>query len=382
MSNVTLENISKLYDHSKQTSVSKLNLAIRDGEFVVIVGPSGCGKSTTLRMIAGLETISEGKLYIDDELVNTKDAKDRNIAMVFQNYALYPTMTVRDNMGFALKMHRVSKKEIDRKVREVAGILQLEPYLDRKPAALSGGQRQRVALGRAMVRQPKVFLLDEPLSNLDAKLRVTMRAEIVELHRKLHTTFIYVTHDQTEALTMADRIAVMNRGKLEQFAAPKELYWNPANLFVAEFIGSPQMNTVAATLFHKEGAVYVRLPSGADLKLPDAVVGRLKKPALNPKIYLGFRPEHIRLARKDEKNTLCVHVQNVEDMGYDTFVYFHMPGSRHQLVARLTGNENIAYDADISFVIDMDHVYLFDGETEQSLLTPVSDVAAKETGHD
>ncbi len=371
MAGVVLENITKRYEGSQQVSVNQLTMSIVDGEFIVIVGPSGCGKSTTLRMIAGLESISEGQLYIDDVVVNDIGAKDRNIAMVFQSYALYPNMTVRENMGFALKMHGVPKADITKKVDDVARTLQLEEYLDRKPAALSGGQRQRVALGRAMVREPKVFLLDEPLSNLDAKLRVTMRAEIVDLHRKLNTTFIYVTHDQTEALTMADRIAVMNQGNLVQFASPKELYMNPANLFVAEFIGSPQMNTIASTLVYEDSKFYILLESGEKLKVPNSVSKRLRNNQFNQKIVTGFRPEHMALSDKDGKNTIKVRVENVEDMGYASFVYFRLPGARHQLVARLDPHMTFAYDSEIYVSIDMERVYLFDEETEQTLLDEI-----------
>ena len=247
MAEVKFKNITKKYEDG-YVAVNDLNLNIEDKEFVVLVGPSGCGKSTTLRMIAGLEDISDGTLFIGENAVNDIEAKDRDIAMVFQNYALYPHMTIRDNMGFALKMQKVPKEEIKEKVERIAKTLQISDLLERKPSELSGGQRQRVALGRAMVRKPKVFLLDEPLSNLDAKLRVEMRSEIVKLHKELDTTFIYVTHDQTEAMTMGDRIAVLNKGVLEQFDTPINLYNKPKNKFIAEFIGSPQMNIVKSEI--------------------------------------------------------------------------------------------------------------------------------------
>ena len=252
MAKVKLEDIWKIYDNGFE-GAKNINLDIKDKEFVVLVGPSGCGKSTTLRMIAGLEPISRGDLYIDEARMNDINPKDRDIAMVFQSYALYPHMSIRENMGFALKMQKEKKENIDQKVEKIAKILQLESLLDRKPAQLSGGQRQRVALGRAMVRNPKVFLLDEPLSNLDAKLRVEMRSEIVRLHKELDTTFIYVTHDQIEAMTMGDRIAVLNQGELVQFDTPLNLYYRPRNRFIAEFIGSPKMNIIESNL-RKEGS--------------------------------------------------------------------------------------------------------------------------------
>lgn len=266
MARVKLENVSKIYDNGYK-AVKDMNLDIKDKEFVVLVGPSGCGKSTTLRMIAGLEDISQGKLLIDDKIVNDVSSKDRDIAMVFQSYALYPHMTIRENMGFALKMKKLKKDQIKTKVEEIAKTLKLEDLLDRKPAQLSGGQRQRVALGRAMVRNPKVFLLDEPLSNLDAKLRVEMRTEIVRLHEKLDTTFIYVTHDQIEAMTMGDRIAVINEGKLVQFDTPLNLYFRPKNKFIGQFIGSPKMNLIETNLYRDGSSFYIDL-FGEKLLLP------------------------------------------------------------------------------------------------------------------
>ena len=255
MAKLQLKKVAKVYEDSYK-AVKNIELDIEDKEFIVLVGPSGCGKSTTLRMIAGLEGISEGEMYIGDTLVNNIPPKERDIAMVFQSYALYPHMTVRDNVAFAMRMAGVNKTDRYKRVDEVASILQLTDLLDKKPAALSGGQRQRVALGRAMVRNPKVFLLDEPLSNLDAKLRVTMRSEIVSLHRKLQTTFVYVTHDQTEAMTMGTRIAVISVGNVEQFDTPANLYYNPNNVFVAEFIGSPQMNMLEGRLVKEAGDVF------------------------------------------------------------------------------------------------------------------------------
>lgn len=267
MAKVKLEDIWKIYDNGFE-GAKNINLDIKDKEFVVLVGPSGCGKSTTLRMIAGLEPISAGDLYIDEARMNDVNPKDRDIAMVFQSYALYPHMSIRENMGFALKMQKEKKENINQKVEKIAKILQLEALLDRKPAQLSGGQRQRVALGRAMVRNPKVFLLDEPLSNLDAKLRVEMRSEIVRLHKELDTTFIYVTHDQIEAMTMGDRIAVLNQGELVQFDIPLNLYYRPRNRFIAEFIGSPKMNIIESNLTKEGSSLYVELFS-KKIKLPD-----------------------------------------------------------------------------------------------------------------
>ena len=290
MSNVVLKNVTKIYD--KNTVINNIDLEIKDKEFVVLVGASGCGKSTILRMIAGLEEITSGEILIGDKKVNDIPPKDRDIAFVFQSYALYPHMTVRENIAFGLKMRKVDKKTIDKKVREAAEILDLTDYLDRKPRQLSGGQRQRVALGRAIVRNPKVFLMDEPLSNLDAKLRVQMRSEIKKLHEKLQTTFIYVTHDQTEALTMGDRIVVLDKGVIQQFDTPEEIYNNPANTFVGGFIGSPQMNFI----------------SGADL-------------GLDENLTYGIRPEKMITGGKVKKT---VKVEITELLGSERIVYFNV----------------------------------------------------------
>lgn len=290
MARVKLENVSKVYDNGYK-AVKERDLDINDKEFVVLVGPSGCGKSTTLRMIAGLEDISEGKLLIDDKVVNDVSSKDRDIAMVFQSYALYPHMTIRENMGFALKMKKLKKDEINAKVEDIAKILKLEDLLDRKPAQLSGGQRQRVALGRAMVRNPKVFLLDEPLSNLDAKLRVEMRTEIVRLHEKLDTTFIYVTHDQIEAMTMGDRIAVIDKGRLVQFDTPLNLYFRPKNKFIAQFIGSSKMNLMETNLYKQGSEMSIDL-FGEKLPLPAEKIKDLEAYHKNKKrILFGIRSE-------------------------------------------------------------------------------------------
>ena len=273
MAGISLKNVQKIYS-GNVTAVHKFNLDIKDKEFVVLVGPSGCGKSTTLRMIAGLEDISEGELYIGDRLVNDVQPKDRNIAMVFQNYALYPHMTVFENMAFGLKLRKVPKDEIKRKVEEVAGILDITHLLNRKPKALSGGQRQRVALGRAMVRNPDVFLLDELLSNLDAKLRTTMRSEIIKLHRRLDATFVYVTHDQTEAMTMGDRIVVMKDGHIQQVDTPQRLFNFPANVFVAGFIGSPQMNFINSKVVKYENKYFIEF-SGSLMSVPQRFMDKI-----------------------------------------------------------------------------------------------------------
>ena len=327
MSEVSLQHIEKVYPHSEKKksnlkvtdegvlAVQDFNLNISDREFIVLVGPSGCGKSTTLRMVAGLEEITRGELYIDGKPVNDVEPKDRDIAMVFQSYALYPHMTVRGNMEFPLKLRKLPKEEIDRRVNQAAEILGITEYLERKPKALSGGQRQRVAIGRAIVREPKVLLMDEPLSNLDAKLRNQMRAEIIKLRQRINATFIYVTHDQTEALTMGDRIAVIKLGVLQQVGAPTELYDRPANVFVAGFIGSPSMNINTHPVVNgkaKIGEDTVDLPAEAVNKLTAEDGG---------KIVVGFRPEDATLATPDDPNAFSLKVQNIEDLGSDGYIY-------------------------------------------------------------
>src|SRR5437868_1293309 len=329
MAKVTVKNISKIYPGEKGrdvTAVRDVDLDIQDREFVVLVGPSGCGKSTTLRMIAGLEEISRGEIYIGDRLVNHVAPKDRDIAMVFQNYALYPHMSVYENLAFGLKLRRYPKAEIKKRVSDAAGILGIEELLDRKPKALSGGQRQRVAVGRAIVRQPKVFLFDEPLSNLDAKMRVQMRAEITKLHQRLQATMIYVTHDQVEAMTMGDRIVVIHNGMVQQIDTPLALYNEPANLFVAGFLGSPPMNFISGSLSMeaeklvfseiKEGTIQVRLPSRNGTNAREFV----GKPVL-----LGIRPEHVELAQfratDDSTWSFPAMIDMVEPMGPETNLY-------------------------------------------------------------
>lgn len=311
MAKLKLNHIYKVYEGGVR-AVNDFNLDIKDKEFVVFVGPSGCGKSTTLRMIAGLEDITAGQLYIDDNYVNETDSKDRDIAMVFQSYALYPHMSVYQNMAFGLKLRRFDKMEIDRRVKEAAEILEITDLLSRKPKALSGGQRQRVALGRAIVREPKVFLLDEPLSNLDAKLRVQMRTEITKLHKKLATTFIYVTHDQTEAMTMGDRIVVMKGGYIQQVDSPINLYENPANLFVATFLGSPQMNIMKAKLTKQKDSLAAMIDGKSELsiEIPELTAKQLRSHAYIEKdVYLGIRPEHLSIADKGIPAVIDVYEQ-------------------------------------------------------------------------
>lgn len=315
MAEVVFDHVTRIYPGNDEPSVSDLSLDIRDGEFLVLVGPSGCGKSTTLRMLAGLEEVNKGRIMIGDKDVTTMQPKDRDIAMVFQNYALYPHMTVADNMGFALKIAGTPKDEIRQRVEKAAEVLDLTEYLDRKPKALSGGQRQRVAMGRAIVRQPKVFLMDEPLSNLDAKLRVQTRTQIAALQRQLNVTTLYVTHDQTEALTMGDRIAVIKLGVLQQVGAPTELYDRPENVFVAGFIGSPSMNINIHPVVNGQAKI------GEDtISLPREAVDKLT-PDDQGKIVVGFRPEDASLAGADEPDAFSLKVANVEDLGSDGYIY-------------------------------------------------------------
>lgn len=369
MANVKLKKVAKIYEDGYK-AVKNIDLDIQDGEFIVFVGPSGCEKSTTLRMIAGLERISEGELFIDDVLVNNMSPKARDIAMVFQSYALYPHMTNRDNIAFSMKLSGVSKKERYRRAEEVAKILQLEPVLDKKPGALSGGQRQRVALGRAIVRNPKVFLLDEPLSNLDAKLRVSMRAEIVALHRELKNTFIYVTHDQTEAMTMGDRIAVMSVGNVEQFDTPANLYHNPANVFVAEFIGSPQMNMLSSKLVMQNGKPSFAL-SDRTIELPNEIAERLIVPVGNQEILVGIRPENIKYKKvNDDSSVFTVTANNVEQIGSDTYVYFEFPDAIRQCAARFNPPRIISYGQAVHVKMDLTKLSLFDKATGKTILSP------------
>jgi multiple sugar transport system ATP-binding protein len=389
LAEITLDGVTKVFADGYE-AVKQIDLEIGDGEFMILVGPSGCGKSTALRMVAGLEEISAGEVRIDGEPVNDRAPKDRDIAMVFQNYALYPHMTVRENMGFALKLAGTDRAEIDRKVEEAAEILDLEQHLDRRPANLSGGQRQRVAMGRAIVRNPKAFLLDEPLSNLDAKLRVQMRTELARLQSRLETTTIYVTHDQTEAMTLGDRVAVMRAGELQQVGAPAELYNNPRNLFVAGFIGSPAMNFMPAEL------------SGGRLKLPIGEVdaGDLVDGRPDGQVIAGLRPESFEDAaivdsemKRGRGIVFEAEVDLVESLGSDLYAYFHIESEgieseqladlvgesldetgaaglregEEQVVARLDPASEIRRREKAELWVDTKRIHLFDGESGASL---------------
>jgi len=361
MAELKLNNIYKVYDKNV-TAVSDFNLHIQDKEFIVFVGPSGCGKSTTLRMIAGLEEISKGDFYIDDKRVNDVAPKDRDIAMVFQNYALYPHMNVYDNMAFGLKLRKFPKAEIEQRVKEAARILGLEEYLDRKPKALSGGQRQRVALGRAIVRDAKVFLMDEPLSNLDAKLRVAMRAEISKLHQRLQTTTIYVTHDQTEAMTMATRLVVMKDGIIQQVGAPKEVYDNPENVFVAGFIGSPAMNFFKGNL--KDGNF---VTGDVKVSIPEGKMKTLREKGYNNKeIILGIRPEDIHdepvFIESSPGTTISAPIEVAELMGAETMLYSQV--SNQEFVARVDSRTDIKPGQVLKLAFDMNKAHFFDAESE------------------
>ena len=321
MATVTFDHATRIYPGNDRPSVDALNLAISDGEFLVLVGPSGCGKSTSLRMLAGLEDVNSGRILIGDKDVTDVQPKDRDIAMVFQNYALYPHMTVHDNMGFALKIAGIPKDEIDKRVREAAKILGLTEYLDRKPKALSGGQRQRVAMGRAIVRKPKVFLMDEPLSNLDAKLRVQTRTQIASLQRSLGVTTVYVTHDQTEALTMGDRIAVLKDGVLQQVGTPREMYDKPANEFVAGFIGSPAMNLGQFTVDGEVATI-----GEAKIPLSRATLDAIA-PEDNGKVTIGFRPESLEVVSAEDEHSIPVRLSFVEELGSDAYIYGELVGA-------------------------------------------------------
>jgi len=403
-----MEEVTKVFGEDV-VAVDKMNLDIPDGEFVVFVGPSGCGKSTALRMIAGLEDISGGKVFIGDQVVNELPPRERDIAMVFQNYALYPHMDVRENMGFALKLRKLDKSEIGRRVDEAAKILSIERFLDRKPKALSGGQRQRVALGRAIVREPKAFLMDEPLSNLDAKLRVQMRTEIAKLHNRIGVTTIYVTHDQTEAMTMADRIVVLKDGKVQQIATPQIMYDQPDNVFVAGFIGSPAMNFIAAHLEKSNGGHEVVF-GNTRLALTEELIGRAKERGYDPEsftnkeVVLGMRPEHIEdsgteaaeaIGGSEGANTMEVEPQVIESMGSEKYLYFEVGGeqaahlqslgdmtddeapeengggsadeSGEMMVARVSAESVAKEGQQMRLVIDSSKVKLFDPETEEAI---------------
>ena len=363
MASITFKHVKKVYP-GNVTVVPDLNLEIKDKEFVILVGPSGCGKSTTLRMIAGLEDISEGELYIGDRVVNDIAPKDRDIAMVFQNYALYPHMTVYKNIAFGLNLQKVPKDEIDRRVHEAAKALDLEHLLNRKPKALSGGQRQRVALGRAMVRNPAVFLLDEPLSNLDAKLRTAMRSEISRLHKRLQTTFVYVTHDQTEAMTMGDRIVVMKDGVIQQVDTPQNLYDFPCNLFVAGFIGSPQMNFIDAVITEKGGAYYAQF-CGSSIALPEKMDKQKLAAYVGKTVVLGIRPEDIDAVPNTGKHDVEAKIEIAELMGAE--INLHLDCQGIKLVVR-AGSAYTGREGDMgALVFKASKVHLFDKETELAI---------------
>jgi multiple sugar transport system ATP-binding protein len=368
MASITLKNIFKVYP-GDVTAVNDFNLEINDKEFIVLVGPSGCGKSTTLRMIAGLEEITRGELYIGERLVNDVAPKDRDIAMVFQNYALYPHMTVYKNMAFGLQMRKIPQDEIDKRVKDVAHILDIEHLLDRKPKALSGGQRQRVALGRAMVRQPVVFLLDEPLSNLDAKLRASMRTELIKLHQRLSTTFVYVTHDQTEAMTMGDRIVVMKDGLIQQVDSPQNLYDKPCNMFVAGFIGTPQMNFIDGVL-RKENDKYIIGINGDSLLIDPSKANEAMAEYVDKKIKVGVRPEDISDAdafiADHSGAVLTATVEVRELMGSEVYLYLAYSGVR--MTARVAPDTRSVTGDKIRIGINTRHIHLFDPDTEVAIM--------------
>jgi multiple sugar transport system ATP-binding protein len=365
MASVTLQELSKRFD--KVTAVNQINLEIPDKEFVVFVGPSGCGKTTTLRMIAGLEETSDGTILIGERVVNDVPPKDRNIAMVFQNYALYPHMDVYKNMAFGLKLRRTPKPEIDRRVREASRILGIEELLDRKPRQLSGGQRQRVAVGRAIVRQPEVFLFDEPLSNLDAKLRVQMRSELIKLHYQLEATMIYVTHDQVEAMTMGDRIVIMNNGEIQQVGAPMEVYDQPINMFVAGFIGSPAMNFFQGKLTAQNSDLFVDLGKFT-VKLPKSQINRFGN-HVNQRVVFGIRPENIsdrEEAGEHQQERVPAMVNVVEPLGSEVIV--ELSAGDHTFVGRLDPTTTARPMHEMAVYFDMGRFHLFDAETGVSLM--------------
>ena len=371
MASVSLRHIYKVYQGGVK-AVSDVNLEIQDKEFIVLVGPSGCGKSTTLRMIAGLEEISDGELYIDGRLVNDVEPKDRDIAMVFQNYALYPHMTVYDNMAFGLRLRKMPSAEIDSRVKEAANILGITELLSRKPKALSGGQRQRVALGRAIVREPKVFLLDEPLSNLDAKLRVQMRTEITKLHNRLATTFVYVTHDQTEAMTMGTRIVVMKDGLVQQVDTPQNLFDSPCNMFVATFIGTPQMNLFDATLERSGKNLVVKFGNNV-IELPESKSKLLTDEAyIGKEVMFGVRPEDIHdeeiFIASSPKTIISAEIDVVEKLGDETILHTKVDGKEDYTVARVDARSQVLSGDVVKLAIDANHIHMFDPETEHSIL--------------
>ncbi len=359
MASITLEGLTKSYGSS--LAVDKVDLDIIDGEFLVLVGPSGCGKTTTLRMIAGLETISSGTVKIGDRVVNDVEPKDRDIGMVFQNYALYPHMSVYENMSFGLRLHNVGKDDIERRIADTAELLGLTAVLKRKPKALSGGQRQRVALGRAIVREPAVFLMDEPLSDLDAKLRVQTRTEILRLHKRLKNTVVYVTHDQVEAMTMANRIVVMKDGVVQQVASPRELYSNPVNAFVASFIGSPQMNFIDVALERRNGSLFAHAAAG-DLQIPSAMANGSSGDAI-----LGIRPEDVLLARQPGAASLPVTVDVVETLGSEQYVFLKLNDGA-SIVSRVPGDFDVRHGQSLTATLLAEKMHLFDRASGRAIV--------------
>lgn len=363
MAGVRLEGITKVFGNT--TAVAKTDLEIKDGEFLILVGPSGCGKSTTLRMIAGLETPTDGEIYIGDRKVTNLEPKERDIAMVFQNYALYPHMKVFDNMAFGLRLRKIARKEIEARVKEAAEILGIAHLLDRYPKQLSGGQRQRVALGRAIVRQPQVFLMDEPLSNLDAKLRVQMRAELIKLHKKLKTTIIYVTHDQTEAMTMGTRIVVIKDGQVQQVGTPEEIYNSPCNIFVAGFIGSPPMNFIKGVIEKIDGTLLLKA-QGFTMKLPDT---KTEVPA-KKEVILGIRPESLAIANDEGRGAyIPCEVEVVENIGSETIIHARTQG-KEEVVIKANGFEGAPQmGSTIKAKASQGKLHLFDAQNGSCLMT-------------
>jgi multiple sugar transport system ATP-binding protein len=367
MASIRIKNLHKRYTGSAD-AVNNVNLEIQDKEFLALVGPSGCGKSTILRMIAGLEDITSGEIWINDRLVNDIPAKDRNIAMVFQNYALYPHMSVFENMAFGLKLRSYPKAEVEKRVHEAAEILGIKQYLDRRPRELSGGERQRVALGRAIVRKPLVFLFDEPLSNLDAKMRVLMRTEIHKLRLRLQTTFIYVTHDQTEAMTMGDRIVVMNKGVIQQCADPMTVYDHPVNKFVSSFIGSPPINFMTGKILKKENKYFFD-EGKLQVKLIDAMYPKIA-PYNGKEIIMGIRSEDIYdklfASEASQENTVRATCEVVEPLGSEVFLY--LTSGKHNFIARVGAHDRPDINRDMDLVFDMSKVHFFDSKTEETII--------------
>ena len=363
MGKIVFKNVTKRF--GKVIAVDHLNLRVKDKEFIVLLGPSGCGKTTILRLVAGLEEIDEGSIYLNDKLINDMSPKDRNIAMVFQDYALYPHMSVFDNMAFGLRNLGTPKHEIERRIKETTKLLQIGPLLERKPKQLSGGQKQRVALGRAIVRKPQAFLLDEPLSNLDAKLRIQMRVELRKLQRELGVTTIYVTHDQVEAMSLSDRIVLIKDGKIQQIGSPDELYDHPRNRFVAGFIGSPSMNFLECVLIEKHGKFVI---DAKDFILPlrPEVANIIKDSASGAKLILGIRPEDIYITDSKQGSTISAQVENVEPLGFEVLV--HLGLGQSTIVVRTRPKVKIRLNEEVNVLFDDEKVHIFDGKTQEALI--------------